>query len=195
MHVEASLADDASVGRAQSGRAPDHPATWSHVLGQRSSQDARLIHVLPVHMIHEDHLQQQRDASISFVATLNGGHSACSRGHSIQLKGDEHLGVGPGGQGVHECAGHDIEIVDEAVLERQEVLLDQVGGAVVTCKAAGEAVVVEVVVLAQVGGACNSVKGARSICGDAQAVLVDELVLLAGHTRPKPAYTLPGQDR
>lgn len=59
------------------------------------------------------------------------------------------LCVGARGEGVHEGACGNGEVVDEAVLERGEVLLDEVGGAVVACKACGAAVVVEVVVLAQ----------------------------------------------
>ena len=101
-------------------------------------------------------------------------------------KSQSHLGVGARGESVHEGASGDGEVVDEAVLESGEVLLDQVGGAIVAREAAGAAVVVEIVVLAQVRGARSPVKGAGDICGDAQAVLVDELVLLAGHARTKP---------
>ena len=104
---------------------------------------------------------------------------------------DEYLGVGTGGEGLHEGASDDGEVADEAALQGIEVLLDEVRGAVVRGEAAGEAVVVEVVVLAQVGVARHAVEGARHVGGDAQAVLVDQAVLLAGHTRPKPAQADP----
>lgn len=40
-----------------------------------------------------------------------------------------------------------------------------------------EAVVVEVVVVAQVGGACDCIKGARCVFADAHAITLDESVL------------------
>ena len=101
--------------------------------------------------------------------------------------GSKYLGVGAGGEGLHEGASDNGEVVDEAALEGGEILLDEVGGAVVRGEAAGEAVVVEVVVLAQVGVARHAVKGARHVGGDAQAVLVDQAVLLAWYACSKPA--------
>ncbi len=74
-----------------------------------------------------------------------------------------HLGEDARGEGVHKGAGGDGEVVDEAVLERGEVLLDEVGGAVVAREAGGAAVVVEVVVLAQVRRARRPVERARDV--------------------------------
>lgn len=68
----------------------------------------------------------------------------------------------------------------------------EVAGAALPCKATGAAVEVEVVVLAQVAVHGCAVQSARNVLADAQAILVDEAVLLAGYssTKPVPTHTL-----
>ena len=62
----------------------------------------------------------------------------------------------------------------------------EVGWAIVGGEPAGEAGVVEVIVGAQVGVLGNAIKRARDVLGDAQAILVDQAVLLAGHAPAEP---------
>lgn len=57
LDLKAGLADDARVGRAEGGRAPDDAPARGHMLGQRGRQHAGLRCVLPVHVVHQDHLR------------------------------------------------------------------------------------------------------------------------------------------
>ena len=91
---------------------------------------------------------------------------------------------------MHEDAIHDFQLVDVAALELLEAVLLEVAGAALTSKAAGAAVEVEVVVLAQVAVHGCAVQSACNVLADAQAILVNEAVLLAGDSTTKPAAPL-----
>ena len=97
-----------------------------------------------------------------------------------------HLGILPGHECLHEDTIHDLQLVNVTALELLKAILLQVAGAALTRKAAGAAVEVEVVVLAHVTVHGCSVQSACNVLADAQAVLEDELVLLAWHSAPKP---------
>lgn len=68
-----------------------------------------------------------------------------------------------------------------------EIVRLEVAGAAVPSKAPRAAVEVEVVVLAQVAVHGRAVQSACNVLADAQAILLYEAVLLAGHTPTKPA--------
>ena len=74
-----------------------------------------------------------------------------------------YLGECPCGELLHECAGDNGQVVDGARLQGLEVVLLQVGGAVVLGEVAGEAVEVEVVVCPEVGVASDTIKSSGSI--------------------------------
>lgn len=88
---------------------------------------------------------------------------------------------------MHEDAIHDFQLVNVAALELLEAVLLEVAGAALPSKAAGAAVEVEVVVLAQVAVHGGAVQSACNVLADAQPILVNEAVLLAGHSTTKPA--------
>ncbi len=98
-----------------------------------------------------------------------------------------HLGVLPGHECLHEHPIHDLQLVNVAGLQLVKAVLLQVAGAALTRKAPSAAVEVEVVVLAHVAVHCCAIQCARNVLADAQAILVDQLVLLAWHSTPKPA--------
>lgn len=58
-------------------------------------------------------------------------------------------------------------------------------------EASGQAGVVEVVVCSEVGVASHAVKGAGSVVGNAEAIPVDQAVLLAWDPPTKPTKDLP----
>ena len=119
-------------------------------------------------------------------------HPHCSQGvqHPITWICVEatasHLGVLPGHECLHEDTVHDLQLVNVTALQLLKAVLLQVAGAALTRKAAGAAVEVEVVVLAHMAVHGRSVQSACDVLADAQAVLQDELVLLAWHPTPKP---------
>ena len=118
-------------------------------------------------------------------------HSSCyitsAAEQDTDWKRGTHLGEGAGAQLLHECAGHDAQVIDGAGLQGLKIGPLQVGGTIVLGKAARQAGVVEVVVRPQVRVAGDAVECAGDVLRDAEAVLVDEAVLLAGHSTPEPA--------
>ncbi len=98
-----------------------------------------------------------------------------------------HLGVFPRHERLHEDPVHDLQLVNVAALQLVKAVLLQVAGAALTSKAPRAAVEVEVVVLAHVTVHSCTIQCACNILADAQAILVDQLILLARHSTPKPA--------
>lgn len=92
---------------------------------------------------------------------------------------------------MHEDTVHDFQLVNVAALELPEAVLLEVAGAALTSEAAGAAVEVEVVVLAQVAVHGCPVQSACDVLADAKAILVNEAVLLAGYSTTKPTAPLP----
>ena len=88
---------------------------------------------------------------------------------------------------MHEDAVHDLKLVNVTALQLEEAVLLEVAGAALPCKTPRAAVEVEVVVLAQVAVHGCAVQCARHVLADAQAILVNESVLLARHSTTKPA--------
>lgn len=108
---------------------------------------------------------------------------------SLQLGNQTYLGELPRHESLHEDTIHDFQLVDIAALQLLEAVMFEVARAALTCKAPRAAVEVEVVVLAQVAVHGCAVQRARNVLADAQAILVDEAVLLAGYPSSKPAPT------
>ena len=98
-----------------------------------------------------------------------------------------YLGELPGHESLHEDTIHNLQLVDVAALELLEVVMLEVARAALTCKAAGAAVEVEVVVLAHVAVHGCAVQRACNVLADAQAILVYEAVLFARYSTAKPA--------
>ena len=88
---------------------------------------------------------------------------------------------------LHERAGGDRQVVDLACLQLLEVLRQKVGRAVVGGELAGQAGQVEVVVSSKMTVPGNPVESACNVLGNAEAVLVDQPVLLARNASSKPA--------
>lgn len=88
---------------------------------------------------------------------------------------------------LHERAGGDRQVVDLACLQLLEVLRQKVGWAVVRGELAGQAGQVEVVVSSKMTVPGNPVESACHVLGNAEAVLVDQPVLLARHAASEPA--------
>ena len=104
-----------------------------------------------------------------------------------------HFGELSGHEGLHEDAIHDLQPVNVAALELLEAVMFEVAGAALAGKAAGAAVEVEVVVLTHMAVHGCAVQGACYVLADAQAILMDEAVLLARYSTTKPTPLSPIQ--
>ena len=79
IYLKAGLADDARVGRAERGGAPDDAPARRDLPRQHRRQRARGRQVLPVHVVHQDHLRAQEGACrpqrFALAAAPNGAAS------------------------------------------------------------------------------------------------------------------------
>ena len=100
---------------------------------------------------------------------------------------ERHLGELPGHEGLHKNAVHDLQPVNVTPLQLLEVGRCEVAGTAVPGKPARAAVEVEVVVFAHVAVHGCTVQSAGNVLADAQAILLYQAGLLAGHASTKPA--------
>ena len=101
-----------------------------------------------------------------------------------------HLGVFPGHESLHEHSIHDFQLVNVTAPQLLKAVLLEVAGAALASKAPRAAIEVEVVVLAKVAVHGCAIQRARNVLADAQAVLLDQSVLLAWHPTSEPALEL-----